>query len=138
MIFCSYYGNVKNIMRNTGRTEKDFLGISVRSVRDFDITGVPLVYPDYEKVVNLKTGVISWKEYCLDYYEKLYKIPDEKWKIFLEGCNEKILLCYEKDVKTCHRYLLGKFLFWKFEKCKMVEVDCNLKFWKIEKKLIKV
>lgn len=138
MIFSSYFGNVERLRKN-GVPENNFIGISLYKCKFENIVRYEQsVCSDEEVFWYYKKGLINWEEYCLKYYNKLHNLGDKFWEDFLVKFNGKVLLCYEKNVKECHRYLLGKYLYWRIGRCKMVEVDENLKFWKIEKTLIKV
>lgn len=135
MIFTSYYGNVERL-KKFGVPEENFIGISLYKFKwlKFEIKYEQKICSNLGVFWNYKNGEIDWEEYCKKYYEKLNSFSDEYWEEFIKKYNGKILLCYEKEVKKCHRYLLGKYLNWKYGKIKVVEVDDNIKFWGISNK----
>lgn len=139
MIFTSYYGNLKRIFESKlVFDEKSVFEISYGNSRDWFLKKEWLLVPDANVLFDYKSGKISWRDYCLNFYEKLNKFDEKFWKNFVDENCGNLYLCFEKNAMMCHRYLVGKFLFWRLGKSCVVEIDSNLKFWKIEKTLVKV
>lgn len=117
MVYTSYFGNVKNLL-NSGFEKSDLIRISLYDCNWFSGLNVEKkLFVRVSDLWNLKSGVIDWKEFSLNYYNKLYNL-EWYWlnEIFLKKYDNKVLLCFEKDYKYCHRGLLGKFMNWYFGK----------------------
>lgn len=113
MIFTSYYGNVKNILSD-GFDRGQLIRISLCPCNGFrDLASEEKFFVNRNDFIDYKNNIISWKEYCLKYYNHLY---DLEWVFYqyqlLKKYNNKVLLCFEKDYHQCHRGLLIKFLNW--------------------------
>ena len=110
MIYTSYFGNVKNILKNNPTIEL----ISIARVTLTYFKGIKFSFlaPSYQLLSRYKTGNITSLEYEEIYFkETLSKINREK---FIEEHKSKysnsVLLCYERRDAFCHRHLVSKYL----------------------------
>lgn len=115
MVYTSYYGNIDKLL-SSGFDKSDLIGISVYPCKS--VSGVKYderFFPNIGLLWNLKSGVIDFDEYRLEYWKKLYHLSGKNfvnWLNFDVEFDGKIFLCFEKNYKCCHRYLLGKFVNW--------------------------
>lgn len=113
MIFTSFYGNIRNLIYCKGFKYSDLIGISRYDYNGEKIKSEKMLAPSLTLLWNYKSGIIDWKEYCLKFYDELYNLDYRFWNNFEKNFDGKVLLCYEKNYKSCHRYLVGKFFkFW--------------------------
>ena len=117
MIYTSYFGNLENLLKS-GFKKSDLVRISYYDCRWCSgLKSEKKLFVNVNRLWELKSGVINWKEFSLEYYNKLY---DLEWYWlnyeFLDLYDEKVLLCFEKNYRECHRSLLGKFMNWYFGK----------------------
>jgi len=113
MIFTSYYGNIRNLIYAKGFKYSDLIGISRYDYKGEKIESAKILAPSLSLLWLYKSGIIDWEEYCLKFYDQLYNLDYRFWNNFEKNFDGKVLLCYEKDYKKCHRYLVGKFFkFW--------------------------
>lgn len=110
MIFTSYYGNVVNLIYQEKFKVSDLIGISRYKIKEgYNIKYEEKLAPELGLLWSYKNKLISWKEYCLKYYDYLYDLDYRFWNDFEKNFDGKVLLCFEKDYKKCHRYLVSKF-----------------------------
>lgn len=103
MIYTSYWGNLKELVRVFGK--KKIISVS-RWTKFWNWKRCSQLFPSEELLVGFKNGKISEKEYekiYMDYLETLN--VDNCYKVF-NGC---VFVCYEK-VGFCHRHLICKWL----------------------------
>lgn len=113
MIYTSYFGNVRNLIYNKGFKYSDLISISRYDKQGFNIQTEKILAPSLSLLWKYKSNLISWKEYCDEFYNYLYDLDYRFWNDFEKNFDGKVLLCYEKNYKECHRYLIGKFhKFW--------------------------
>lgn len=127
MIFTSYFSKVPKLIY-----EKNFKFSDLISVSRYDLIQYQLGYnikseknlaPSISLLWLYKNKLIDWKEYCEKFYNQLYDLDYRFWNDFEKNFDGKVLLCYEKDFKHCHRYLIGKFHeFWTGKKI-FTEID---------------
>lgn len=115
MLYCSYYGNVPNILKNGFKPDK-LISISLSQRYNF-YTEKRFCVRDID-FINYRYGHIYWDEYVQNYYDKLYNLEkiwlDNVFELY-DGC---VFLCFEKNPSQCHRSLLAKFLNWYYNNCK--------------------
>ena len=114
MIYTSCYSNVRKLIYEFGFKYQDFIGISIYEPVGFNIEFEKKLAPKKTDMWLFKNELISWKDYSLKYYDKLYDLEKKYLDNFLETYDGKVLLCYEQSDKFCHRKLLRKFLDWYF------------------------
>lgn len=132
MIFTSFYGNVEKLIFEKSVKNSDLVIVSryqpgcfvncdeivdefgnlKKPKNEFYYKSCEMLKPSLSLLWSLKNNLISWKEYCYKYYGQLYDLDFRFWEKFEDNFDGKILLCYEKDFKKCHRYLIGKFYKW--------------------------
>jgi uncharacterized protein YeaO (DUF488 family) len=77
-----------------------------------DITvksGMKIFAPDWEMVIDVKSGAITKEEYTKKYYKKMrlsYKNNRAEWDDFMKR-DSVVLVCFCKTGTFCHRYLLA-------------------------------
>jgi len=80
-----------------------------------DITaksGLKMFAPDWENIIDVKSGAITEEEYTKKYYEKMrlsYKNHRAEWDWFLDQPTA-VIVCFCKTGTFCHRYLLADIL----------------------------
>lgn len=112
MVYSSYFGNVGKLFK-MGFEKKDLVGISVYKCKWIEVDYCKELFVKKSDLWSLKNGNMEWREYCLKYYNHLYDLDVRFWMNFEENFNGKVLLCFEKDFRFCHRNLVRKFLkFW--------------------------
>lgn len=109
MIFTSFYGNIRNLIYVKGFKYSDLIGVSRYDYKGEYIKSEKMLAPSLTLLWNYKAGIIDWKEYCYKFYNQLYDLDYRFWNDFEKNFDGKVLLCYEKNYKQCHRYLIGKF-----------------------------
>ena len=114
MIYTSYYSNVRKLIYEFGFKYQDFIGISIYEPVGFNIEFEKKLAPNKTDMWLFKNELISWKDYSLKYYDKLYDLEKKYLDNFLDKYDGKVLLCYEQSDKFCHRKLLRNFLRWYF------------------------
>lgn len=132
MILTSYYGNVGNLISGGNFKNTDLVIVSryvngcfvncdeivdqfgnlKKTKNEFYYKSCEFLKPSLGLLWNYKNNLISWKEYCYKFYSMLYDLDYRFWENFEKNFDGKVLLCYEKDFKKCHRYLIGKFYKW--------------------------
>lgn len=116
MIYTSCYSNIRKLVYEFGFKYPDFVGISIYEpkigVEGYNIEFEKKLAPKKNDMWLFKNGYISWKEYSLKYYDKLYNLEKKYLDTFIDKYDGKVFLCYEQSDKFCHRKLLRKFLSW--------------------------
>lgn len=113
MVFSSYFGNVNNLFKK-GFKKEDLVRISVYKCKwlpDVDFCEELFVKKNW--LWEYKSGLMEWEEYKYKYFDYLYSEVDMKfWWNFEKKFNGKVLLCFEKNSKFCHRGLVKIFYKW--------------------------
>lgn len=103
MIYTSYWGNLKNLVRTFGR--ENVVSVS-RWTSFWRGKKCSLLFPSEELLKGFKSGRIDEEEYEEIYMKYLDTLNvDNCYKVF-NGC---VFVCYEK-VGFCHRHLIAKWL----------------------------
>ncbi len=103
MIYTSYWGNLKVLMKVFGK--KNIICVS-RWCRFWDGKKCSMLFPSEELLTGFKNGVISEEEYKENFLNYLESLDvDNCYKVF-NGC---VFVCYEKE-GFCHRHLISKWL----------------------------
>lgn len=115
-IYTSYYAKVRSL------NVSDMLLVQVSNTKPewfaYDILNVAnITAPSWSLINKYKSGEIGFEEFGEQYLKSLnQKMRKEdfvnKLQQIAEDNNSKmiILLCYEKDINTCHRKFLGDWL----------------------------
>ena len=113
MIYTSNFSKIRDLIYHHGFKYSDLVGVS-SSKPDigFKINWCEELAPKLGNLIVYKANLMSWKEYAEKYYNQLYDMEWVFWRDFEANFDGKVLLCYEKDYKHCHRYLIGKFFEW--------------------------
>lgn len=114
MIYTSYFGNMKKLPDD----EYTYVAISATVPEGINCLHYKKLAPSYDNLKQYKEGSISFEQYKDRYInETLSKlkpvdvVTEIKHNLGVELNNKHIvLLCYEKDVKGCHRSIVGKWL----------------------------
>lgn len=117
MIFTSYFSKIPKLIYQEGFKYSDLISISRYDLKNFklgyEIKSEKKLAPSFSLLWLYKSKIISWKEYCEEFYNQMYNLDYRFWNDFEKNFDGKVLLCYEKDFKYCHRNLVGKFhKFW--------------------------
>lgn len=103
MVFTSYWGNLKNLIRIFGK--ENIISVS-RYNRFWNGKRCSLLYPSVSLLRGYKKGTISVEEYTKIFNEYLDTL---NVKNCYETFNGKVLVCYEKT-GFCHRHLIRYWL----------------------------
>lgn len=115
-IYTSYYAKVRSL------NVSDMLLVQVSNTKPewfaYDILNVAnITAPSWSLINKYKSGEIGFEEFGEQYLQNLnQKMRKEdfvnKLQQVAEDNNSKMitLLCYEKDINTCHRKFLGDWL----------------------------
>lgn len=83
-----------------------------------DIIHIPEVAPSWDLINLFKSNVISYDHFCQKYIEELKtkfgsseKVKDAIVKKLPDALRDVVLVCWEKDVNSCHRKPLAEFAF---------------------------
>lgn len=110
-IFTSYYKKLADDPRDLVPVR---VSTSAPSWFPWYCEALPQLYPGWELVNGIKSGVITEKEYVEKYKEKLTYISKEEILSTLKKISEDnfnkdvVLLCYENTEKFCHRHLIAE------------------------------
>lgn len=109
MIYTSYYGR-KNLYTLAHQRGVNLVRVSKTAPDSFsDIITAPEVFPTWS-MINLVKEHGDYTAYKREYWMKILRfINVQEW---YNRYNNSVLLCWEHDIKKCHRYLLGKWLLW--------------------------
>lgn len=103
MIYTSYWGNLKNLVRRFGKEK--IINIS-RWNNFWKGKKCSMLYPAEQLLKDYKSGKVSKEEYRSIYLEYLWKLNvDNCYKVF----NECVFVCYERE-GFCHRHLIKEWL----------------------------
>lgn len=103
MIYTSYWGNLKNLIKRFGK--ENVISIS-RYNRFWDGKRCSLLYPSIQLLKDYKNGNITEEEYTRIFNRYLSTLNvDNCYKTF----NNCVLVCYEK-YGFCHRHLIREWL----------------------------
>jgi hypothetical protein len=106
MIRTSYFAQIKNLL-DKGYIPEDFISIARGKPKFYDGDEYPDLFPSWELIMGSKNGTISEEEYTEKYLNYLNTLNKEKIKADLE---DKVLLCWCKKGKFCHRHIVSKWL----------------------------
>ena len=105
-IFTSYYGKYRTIP-----AEYQCISISNSKPSSICIPKWSEVVPPWNIIVALKNGKITGKQFAKHYYNILAKRPPNYYKDYLDNYGiTAVLLCWEENAFSCHRYLLSAYL----------------------------
>jgi uncharacterized protein YeaO (DUF488 family) len=91
MIYTSYYAKYRG---------ENGVAVSNSYPKGLDIQKYKPLVPDWNLVQNFKSGAITRKEFRREYIKQLKQLSALNVYKELDG---KVLLCYEKDLRMCHR-----------------------------------
>ena len=132
MIFTSFYGNMEKLIFEKNVKNSDLVVISryfpnhfynsdeivdefgnlKKPKNEFFYKSCEMLKPSLSLLWRYKNNLVSWDKYCEEFYNQLYNLDYRFWNNFEKNFDGKVLLCYEKNFKKCHRYLVGKFFKW--------------------------
>lgn len=109
MIYSSYYGR-KNLRRICDDKGIQLLCVSRSTPKYFErIRKAPEVFPSWE-MIRLVKDRGDYDGYKRKYWDEVLRhINVKAWAREYDNC---VMLCWEREVMTCHRYLLGRWLLW--------------------------
>lgn len=110
MIYSSYYGR-KGLRELCRRRGLELLCVSRSVCRGFeDIRVSEEVLVSWDIIRMVKWGRNDYEGYKRRYWNEILRFVDVKeWIRRNDNC---VMLCWEKEVVKCHRYLLGKWIVW--------------------------
>ena len=110
MIYSSYYGRsgLRKLCRDRGL---ELLCVSRSVCKGFeDIRVSEEVLVSWDIIRMVKWGRNDYVGYKRRYWNEILRFVDVKeWIRRNDNC---VMLCWEKDLLKCHRYLLGKWIVW--------------------------
>lgn len=84
------------------------VSISRRPPYSYDGLEFPPLFPTASLLEGYKAGKVTWYEYCHVYFTQLSCLhPEKTYQHLLQMAERPVLLCYEKDHRTCHRSLVA-------------------------------
>lgn len=103
MIYTSYWGNLKNLVKKFGK--ENIICVS-RWTKFWNGKKCSMLFPSEELLKGYKSGKISKEEYKKIYMSYLDSLNvDNCYKVF-NGC---CFVCYEKE-GFCHRHIISEWL----------------------------
>ena len=114
MVYTSYWGNLKNLVRMFGKD--NVISVS-RWTKFWNGKRCSQLFPTETLLKDYKNGKVNEDEYYDIYMSMLEKMNvDNCYKVF----NGKVLVCYEKE-GFCHRHIIKDWLNKYGYECEEVE-----------------